>query len=216
MGVESIKTCKSLFFDLDGTLYPSTAEMNAWIQQTIYAVGAGLMEIGVEQFIKIYQVKLTQLKSNTETLIALGLPGKKIFENMWEQIPLEEFVQPDPELAILLNDLANKYRLGILSNGTSGAIKKKLGIMGLQEVNFELIYASYDHGVSKPDHEPFLQVCAMMSLKPEEIAYVGDRTEVDIKPARAVGMKTVMVWGQEPLADWSIPTIKSLSELLTN
>lgn len=213
MGVESIKTCKSLFFDLDGTLYPSTAAMRDWMYNTIYEVGAKKMKISVARFKILFQKKLAELKGNTITLDALGLSGKKIFEDLWEQIPLEQFIFPDPELASILNQLSSTYRLGVLSNGSGVAINKKLGILGLEKVNFELIYASYDHGESKPDHEPFLQVCEKMGLKPEEIAYVGDRTEVDIKPAREVGMKTVMVWGEEPLADWSIPTIKSLALL---
>lgn len=41
------------------------------------------------------------------------------------------------------------------------------------------------------------------ALPPDEILYVGDRVDVDIKPAKQLGIKTGLVYGKSELADYS-------------
>jgi HAD superfamily hydrolase (TIGR01549 family) len=63
----------------------------------------------------------------------------------------------------------------------------------------ELVATSAAWGLQKPDHAFFTRIADELQLRPSEIAYVGDRIDLDIVPAAAVGMFTVHVrrgpWG---------------------
>ncbi|HEX5469146.1 MAG TPA: HAD family hydrolase [Gaiellaceae bacterium] len=54
-------------------------------------------------------------------------------------------------------------------------------------------------GVAKPAPEFFARVVSAIGFGPEEVAYVGDRVDNDVRPARAAGMIAVHVrrgpWG---------------------
>jgi FMN phosphatase YigB (HAD superfamily) len=71
-------------------------------------------------------------------------------------------------------------------------------------------------GVAKPDIEAFLAVLAKMKVDPEEAVMVGDGLENDIMPARAIGIKAILLdrngkYGK--LDDPEIIKISSLKEL---
>ncbi len=63
----------------------------------------------------------------------------------------------------------------------------------------ELVATSAAWGLQKPDHAFFTRIADELQLRPSEIAYVGDRVDLDIVPAAAVGMFTVHLrrgpWG---------------------
>ena len=63
----------------------------------------------------------------------------------------------------------------------------------------DLIASSGGWGVSKPDPAFFAKVIEAAQQPPECIAYVGDRLDNDVLPARAAGMKAVFIrrgpWG---------------------
>jgi HAD superfamily hydrolase (TIGR01662 family) len=108
-----------------------------------------------------------------------------------------------------------------------------IGIVGNQPVSAEAmlresglpadyIATSEGWGVSKPDPAFFARVIEAASLEPQQIAYVGDRVDNDVIPARAAGMWTFLIrrgpWGR---AQWTWPEaneahhrIESLGELL--
>lgn len=112
---------------------------------------------------------------------------------------------------------ADGYRLGVAANqpAATAAVIEALGIP------LDLVGMSADWGVHKPDPAFFERIARELALPPAEIAYVGDRVDNDVRPARAAGMTSVFLrrgpwaWiqaGREdpPEADL---VIESLSEL---
>lgn len=73
-------------------------------------------------------------------------------------------------------------------------------------------------GVAKPAPEFFARVVSAIGFEPEEVVYVGDRVDNDVRPARAAGMIAVHVrrgpWGylQAGREDANV-RIESLDEL---
>lgn len=63
-----------------------------------------------------------------------------------------------------------------------------------------LVGSSQRWGAEKPDPAFFERICSTLDLAPNQVAYVGDRLDNDILPARAVGLRTVLVvrgpWGR--------------------
>ena len=49
------------------------------------------------------------------------------------------------------------------------------------------------HGFRKPDVRLFLRACEDLGVTPAECIMVGDRIDNDIAPARALGMRTVLI-----------------------
>jgi FMN phosphatase YigB (HAD superfamily) len=86
----------------------------------------------------------------------------------------------------------------------------------------DLIATSADWHAAKPDSAFFAALLRAAPFQAEEIVYVGDRLDNDLKPAKAAGMRTAFIrrgpWGyiqarhpdMESAADWCM---KSLAEL---
>jgi HAD superfamily hydrolase (TIGR01549 family) len=109
--------------------------------------------------------------------------------------------------------------LGIAGNQTvrAGGILRELFASDV-----DLIGTSDDWGASKPDPVFFVRVAETVPFQPNEILYVGDRVDNDIRPAAAAGMKTALVRrGPWATIQWNtgeartLPTfrIDSLTEL---
>ena len=57
----------------------------------------------------------------------------------------------------------------------------------------DLVIASAEEGVSKPDRRIFDIALSRAGCKPENAVMIGDRLDNDIAPAKRLGMKTVRV-----------------------
>jgi HAD superfamily hydrolase (TIGR01549 family) len=81
---------------------------------------------------------------------------------------------------------AGRVRLGVLSDYPA---RDKLAALGIAPF-FTDVWCSTDPDINalKPHPRGFLQACARWNLQPEEVLYVGDRTEVDAAGALAAGL----------------------------
>ena len=78
----------------------------------------------------------------------------------------------------------------------------------------DLVVASAEEGVSKPDRRIFEIALQRASCRPESAVMIGDRIDNDIVPAKKMGMKTVWIkqgfgkyWqirGEEEKADYEV------------
>ena len=71
-----------------------------------------------------------------------------------------------------------------------------------------------DIPVRKPALDGFYKMVETSNLPPEQNLYVGDRVEVDIKPAKRIGMKTCLIYSQSDEADYSVNTFQELAQVL--
>ena len=109
------------------------------------------------------------------------------------------------------------YRVGVAGNQPAAA-EAALAEMGLP---VDLIASSARWGVEKPSPAFFACICAELGLVPAQVAYVGDRVDYDVLPAKAAGMFAVFVrrgpWGylhaHHTDARRADARIESLSEL---
>jgi FMN phosphatase YigB (HAD superfamily) len=67
------------------------------------------------------------------------------------------------------------------------------------DLEVDAILMSAHLGVEKPSADFFAAVATAAGCAPDEIAYVGDRLDNDVLPARRAGMRTVLLrrgpWG---------------------
>jgi HAD superfamily hydrolase (TIGR01549 family) len=87
------------------------------------------------------------------------------------------------------------YRIGVAGNQPEAA-EPALAAAG---VRADFIASSARWGVEKPSPDFFAKVIETAGRPPAEIAYVGDRLDNDVLPAKAAGMTTVFLrrgpWG---------------------
>lgn len=112
---------------------------------------------------------------------------------------------------------ADGYRLGIAANQPAPAA----AVLGEMAIDFDLIATSAAWGVAKPSPAFFERIAAELDLPPGAIAYVGDRLDNDVAPAKAAGMVAVFVrrgpWGwiqagrsNPPEADLVVDSLQEL------
>jgi FMN phosphatase YigB (HAD superfamily) len=108
---------------------------------------------------------------------------------------------------------AGGYAVGLAGNQPAHA-REALADCGL-DVDF--IATSAEWGVEKPSREFFLRVCEEASRAPSELAYVGDRVDNDVLPAKRAGMFAVHVrrgpWGLLHDGSAADAQVHSLDEL---
>jgi putative hydrolase of the HAD superfamily len=105
--------------------------------------------------------------------------------------------RPVPGVTELLPALAERYRLGLISDTglTPGrvlrGVMRRDGLLG----HFEVLTFSDELGTAKPQPEPFLHTLRLLDVPPEKAAHIGDLPETDLRGARAVGMTTILFLG---------------------
>ncbi len=124
-----------------------------------------------------------------------------------------------PDTQSVLKELSKNYRLGIIANQSLGS-QDRLNAWGIGEY-FDLVIASAEEGVSKPDLEIFDIALKKADCQAEDAVMIGDRLDNDIIPAKSLGMNTV--WIKQGFAVYQIANdeieipdfeVNSLSELL--
>ncbi|MEV6652889.1 HAD family hydrolase [Streptomyces sp. NPDC051219] len=95
-----------------------------------------------------------------------------------------------PDVLPVLDILTPRYRHGVLSNSSTANQDHKLRTLGLRD-RFEVLLCAEDLGVSKPAAGAFLAACQALGLPPCDIAYVGDKIDIDACGARDAGLTGV-------------------------
>lgn len=209
-----IKGVKAIGFDVDGTLYHSTAELQNDIGRGLIKAIAGLLKRDEDDLAEEYIAKRDELRSNTLAINSFGLSGEEVFQKLWDEMPIENYVKKDIKLVSMMERLAKKYRLFLLSNGSGRQIERKLEYLGLDPDDFSPQVYCYDLGWVKPNPEPFLYALEQLNMRPEEVVYVGDRAGTDIDAAQAVGMKGIFVGGEYKEAVASCETVYDIELML--
>jgi putative hydrolase of the HAD superfamily len=93
-----------------------------------------------------------------------------------------------PDAEPVLGKLAPDVLLGIVSNSSTDHQRRKLDAIGLLPYFGDRLVCSEQHGAAKPAASIFLAGCTALGLRPDEVAYVGDKYELDAVGAQEAGM----------------------------
>ena len=124
-----------------------------------------------------------------------------------------------PDVVPTLRELrARGHHVGIAANQPRRAAQA-IADLGLP---VDFIGISSEWGVSKPSPEFFDKVLEVVGQPADEVVYIGDRIDNDVSPAKAAGMRAVLIrrgpWGEleaaSAKANLADQVISTLSELL--
>lgn len=112
-----------------------------------------------------------------------------------------------------LNEVKGKYKLFILTVAGRDDVMPVLQKVGIDKEFEEIITRDElkTWGMSKMSIEVYERLCDKHQLNPEECVMVGDSFIMDILPAKAAGLKTVLLCGY---ADRVVGDFEELSKVL--
>ena len=149
-------------------------------------------------------------------VIARGEHHNRAFELLGvERVEGERRFELYPDALPCLRRVAEAgYEVGIAANQPEWAE----GALREAGIEVDVVATSAGWGVHKPSPEFFARVVEATGRSAAEIAYVGDRVDNDVRPARAAGMVAVHIrrgpWGYlQDGADGAQLRIDSLEEL---
>jgi putative hydrolase of the HAD superfamily len=130
------------------------------------------------------------------------------FEEYIRRVSIEEEIIPT------IRSLLPRYCLGLVTNfAYPSAIYMILRKFGLEKT-FDPVVISGEIGWIKPSPIIFQAALSKLRLRADQVAFVGDDPETDIKGAKNLGMKTVFLARESAHSDADI-TISHFSSLTT-
>lgn len=174
-----LSNIKWLFFDVGSTLVDETECYNHRIQDAIAGTGITFEEFNEKRMFFAKQ----NLKGDIEALRIFGLT-----KTPWHH----EDEKPYDETESVLKALCERgYNIGVIANQSAGT-QKRLENWGLMKY-IQLVIASAEEGVAKPDKRIFEIALERSMCSPSEAVMIGDRIDNDIIPAKKMGMATIWV-----------------------
>lgn len=169
---------KWLFFDVGSTIMNEQIAYEHRMREI-----ADLANISFE---KVYEMALAYYKQNKkgdlEAAKALGVELTKWHKE--DEILYDDAIQ-------CLEILSKKYKIGIIANQSLGT-KERLAQKDVLKY-IDLVIASAEEGVAKPDRKIFEIALERSNCKAANSIMIGDRIDNDIVPANLLGMKTIWI-----------------------
>lgn len=207
---------KVIGFDLDGTLYPLTREIQKRIRGKIYEKIAGLFDISLEEAERRFEEGYERIMSGSKVIeeIALGFGrriDRDIVQESVEEADILNLIDANPELRDMLQRFSRERGLDLLTSSEYGFALEKLRKLGIDYGVFEKILHRKDG--SKSSGEMYEKWISIRGLSPSELFYVGDNKKQDIDSPKRLGIRTCIV-GKYGGADFQIADILQLEEVL--
>lgn len=176
-------------FDLDNTLYRTTPEMLAQIDQ--------LMGSFISEFLNVDRVEARRIQKGYFRSHGLTLRGLMVEHGLDPQIYVDHLSQldlsdvlPNPKLADTLNGLPG--RKVIYTNAFTDHTREVMERIGITS-HFDAVYDISDADyIPKPAIDSYRRLCDLHGIDPQRAAMVEDISR-NLEPAAELGMTTIWV-----------------------
>lgn len=217
----SLSNTAVVLFDLDGTLCE-------YQRSTDDVLHAAFKNIGIEPFFntKDFNRWIPKVKADSpldlrrQCFAAIAEEqdrdptiGHRVAAAYEDRDPASVRFLPGAKTA--LSTLADKYQLGLVTNGGRKKQQAKLDALGIAEVFETTIFATPETAI-KPDPDPFHRALASLSESVENTVHIGNSLESDVAGAQAAGITAVWIPDDaidQPLDYTPRYTLRSLHEL---
>jgi FMN phosphatase YigB (HAD superfamily) len=204
----------ALVFDMDGTLYENLDyyrfQESSQVERLAGFLGISPSEaaerLGAAR--EARRAAALPATSMANHFLTLGVDMPSIIRWREEALDPRQWLTADSRLDAALALLAQRFRLALLTNNPRSVGRASLQALGVA-ARFEQVIGLDDTGKSKPSAEPFIAACRGLGLPFASCVSIGDRQDVDIEPALALGMGGILVRGARDV--YELPAFFGLS-----
>ena len=205
---------KLIVFDIDGTLYRSD-EYERDLHKEIVKLLAEKLGCNPDEAKAKLRALRKDVMSISWCLIKLGINLKEFYEELAKRVNPSNYIKEAKDVKALLRKLKEAgFKLAVHTNSGKALALKVLEALGIEPSMFDIMVTS-DDAEPKPSRDGYLKILEIAGMAAEEVVYVGDRYDVDLKTAKDLGIKTVMVGkGTAPNdVDFKVESILEIEDL---
>jgi len=206
---------QAILFDLDDTLYPRQAGIMEQIRILMLKYLQARFDLSLEDADALRRRYFQEYGTTMRGLQVNHAIDADEFLSFVHDIPLQDHIQPNPELDAALASLPQqKVVFTNASREHAEAVLDVLGvghhfdrIVDVRDVNFE----------SKPQMAAYRRICELIGVPPEQCLLVEDNVR-NLRPAKALGMITVLVGdahtGTDPDVDYVLDRVEEIAPVV--
>lgn len=205
---------KSLYFDLDDTLYPASSGLWVAIRERMNAYMQRLMDLPIDEIVSLRQGYLEKYGTTLCGLQAHFHVDRDEYLAFVHDLPLEKFINPDPNLRTLL--LSLPQRRWVFTNADNNHANRVLKILGVADCFDGIIDIRAIDFACKPDKIAYQRALKIAGDDDPTHCVIFDDALRNLTPAREMGFYTILVGknGSEPLVDRAITSLHELKDCL--
>jgi pyrimidine 5'-nucleotidase len=200
----------SLYFDLDDTLYPASSGLWDAIRQRMNEYMQRLIDLPITEIVRLRQDYLEKYGTTLRGLQAHYDVDVDEYLDFVHYLPLNKYIQPDPDLRMLL--LSLPQRRWIFTNSDANHANRVLNILGITDCFEGIIDIRAIEFACKPDKIAYQRAMAVAADDDPTQCVIFDDALRNLSPARELGFFTVLV-GKNGLELSVDRTISNLHEL---
>ncbi|HTE22118.1 MAG TPA: HAD family hydrolase [Candidatus Limnocylindria bacterium] len=207
---------KHVWFDLDGTLTVHTPEFHEAHNQLRYETYAKVVKRPVGGALKAeFEELYKKHGSNSAVFRSLGLPSD-YWQHYFNSLDETKYFKPSQEINDTLKQLKQIVPISVFTNVKLERLTATLKAIEIDPAWFTVLLTGDDIKERKPALDGFHLMIERSKLPPENLLYVGDRVDVDVKPAKAVGIQTCLLYSSSPEADYCFMSFKDILSVFEN
>jgi putative hydrolase of the HAD superfamily len=205
---------KCLYFDLDDTLYPPSSGLWDAIRGRMNNYMQKFIDGPLEEIVAIRQSYLEQYGTTLRGLQAHYEVDAEDYLAYVHDLPLEQYIQPDPQLRDLI--LSLPQRRWIFTNSDHNHARRVLKILGLEGCFEGVIDVTAIDFACKPDKIAYQRALEISGDDDPTQCVIFDDSIRNLAPAREMGFFTILVGknGMESKVDKVIPSLHALTRQL--
>ena len=177
-------------FDLDGTLFDDRQYVRAGLERAGAELASITGEDLTDHLLEAYFERGITEGTFDRVLAEHDLPQRHVPRLVDAYHDTDGELTPYPGVAPTLRTLGRCYTLAVITGGRNGA--DKLERLGLDDY-VDTVIVTVNRADTKRDPGPFETLLDRHDVSPGDVAYVGDRPELDFSQPNALGMDTVRV-----------------------
>jgi putative hydrolase of the HAD superfamily len=203
---------RCILFDLDGTLYDSP-EYSKRLEEEIAKVVSEELSLNENYAKLLLERKRKEIGTLTRTIESMGVDRNHFYEELSRRIEPRLYISSNPKIHLTIEKLKRiGFSIGLVSNSGRELVRKILDAIGVEAALFDTIVTSTE-AQPKPSPEPFLLAIESLGCDRDDAVYVGDREEAELRPARELGLKTILVSVEKQQSRWADVVVASISQL---
>jgi pyrimidine 5'-nucleotidase len=205
---------KSLYFDLDDTLYPAGSGLWDAIRERMNVYMQKYIDLPLAEIITIRQGYMEKYGTTLRGLQSHYNIDAEEYLAFVHDLPLEEYIHPDPGLRTQL--LSLPQRRWIFTNSDHNHANRVLNILGLEGCFDGIIDIHSVAFTCKPDKEAYKRALRIAGDENAADVVIFEDSIRNLAPARTLGFYTILVGknGSDPVVDKVIPSLHDLHSCL--